>query len=69
MPEHGVLLPLEQQRQRREALAAADRSNTMEGLPPPSAHAVAVGERYIRGEITADEAVAEVLKPYKERSR
>lgn len=54
-----------EQRLRREALAAADRSNQMEGLPPPSAHAVAVGERYIRGEITVDQAVAEVLKPYR----
>lgn len=67
MPERCVPLPLEQQRQRREGLAAADRSNQMEGLPPPSAHARLIGERYIRGELTVDEAVAEVLKPYKER--
>lgn len=69
MPERYVPLPLEQQRQRREGLAAADRSNRMEGLPPVSSHALLIGERYIRGELTADEAVAEVLRPYKERNR
>jgi hypothetical protein len=56
-----------EQQRRREALAAAERSGIMEGLPPVSAAARALGERYARGEITADQAVAEVLAPYRAR--
>lgn len=54
-------LPLAEQHRRREALAAAERSGIMEGLPPVGDFARALGERFALGEITADEAVAAVL--------
>ncbi len=47
---------------RRAGLDAAERNNIREGLPPRSEFARAVGERYARGELTSDEAVAEVIK-------
>lgn len=60
-----AVLTEREQRLRREALAAAARSGVMEGLPPVSDDARAAAERYATGELTADQAVAEVLAPYR----
>ena len=49
------------QEERRAQLKAADQINSREGLPPPSNYAVEIGERYISGELTADEAVSRLV--------
>ena len=53
---------------RRAGLEAAERSNVREGLPPRSDAARALGERYAKGELTADQAVAEVVQYHRSRS-
>lgn len=53
---------------RRDALLAAERSGIMEGLPPTSAFAREQGELYAQGKITADEAVAAIIRHYSARS-
>ena len=44
--------------ERREALAAAERSRMMEGLPPVSQLAKDLVERWAKGEMTMDEVIA-----------
>lgn len=53
---------------RRDALLAAERSGMMEGLPPASPFAREQEEQYAKGEITADEAVAAIIRHYSKDS-
>ncbi len=50
---------------RREALAAAGRSCEQEGLPPPSAMAQALYQRWIDGELTGDQVAAQLVEHYR----
>jgi hypothetical protein len=50
---------------RREALAAAGRSCEQEGLPPPSAMAQALYQRWIDGELTGDQVAAQLVAYYR----
>lgn len=55
-------LDVRERQARREALAAAGRSCDIEGLPAPSAVAVALYRRWIDGELTADQVVAQLVR-------
>jgi hypothetical protein len=50
---------------RRAALAAADRSLAIEGLRR-SADGQAIGERWARGDLSADAAIAQLVRHYRE---
>ena len=43
---------------RREALSAADASAALAGLPPPGPKSHGIGELWVRGQITVEQAVA-----------
>lgn len=49
---------------RRAALAAADRSLAIEGLQRDT-EGIAIGECWARGELTADEAVAQLVRHHR----
>lgn len=51
-----------EQQARRRALDAAERSGVREGLPPVSDYAREIGARYAVGELTADQAIAFIIK-------
>jgi len=51
---------------RAAALAAAERSNLREGLPPSSPLCRALGQRIIRGELTCDQAIEILGKHYRD---
>jgi hypothetical protein len=53
---------------RRAALAAADRSLAIERLVP-STEGRAIGERWARGELRADEAVAQLVRHHADSRR
>jgi hypothetical protein len=48
--------------ERRASLARMKVHNDLEGLPPSSPEANKIHERLVLGEITTDEAVAEIKK-------
>lgn len=56
------------QEERRAQMKAADQMNAREGLPRPGNYAIEIGERYISGELTADEAVRRLVEHYKSHS-
>jgi len=53
---------------RREALDAAERSGVREGLPPASDYARAIAARYASGKLTADQAIAYIIKHHELQS-
>jgi len=53
---------------RSAALAAAERSNIREGLPPSSPFARELEQRIIRGELTYDQAIDALSKHYRKEA-
>lgn len=56
------LAPEHLRAQRRAAFVNANRSNAIEGLPPPGAFSLQVQEWVIDGRLTTDEAVAILIR-------
>ena len=63
------LAPQHVRAKRRKAFEYADRSNAIEGLPPPSQFGHQLQEWVIDGHITVDEAVAMLIRYYTGRTQ
>ena len=58
------LAPQQEQARWREAFAYANRTNAIEGLPPPSELGRQVQEWITQGRLTVDEGVAMLVRHY-----